>query len=243
MSRSNHGKVAVVAGASGGLGRAISQSLAARPEYSTVFALSRSAPSGEGLSWLETDTTDPSDLEAAAARVAERADRVHLLICCSGVLHGGDEGGLRPEKALAALELESLTLAMRVNAFAPLAAISAFRALLRHDQAPVAAVLSAMVGSISDNSLGGWYSYRMSKAALNMGVRNAAIEFGRLRDGPCVVAVHPGTTLTELSKPFVRGRDPRSPHESAQYILSVLQGLAPEDSGKFFNWDGRELPW
>jgi NAD(P)-dependent dehydrogenase (short-subunit alcohol dehydrogenase family) len=244
MSQSLPGKVAVVAGAAGGLGQALGQALAAHPDYATVVALSRARPSSEdGVEWLRTDTTNPADLETAAARVAELTDRVHLLLCCSGVLHGGVEGGLRPEKALAELELENLELAVRVNAFAPLASIRAFRALLRHDQNPVAAVLSAMVGSIGDNSLGGWYSYRMSKAALNMGVRNAAIELGRQRNGPCVVAVHPGTTLTPLSEPFVRGRNPRPPRESAQHILSVVHGLGAGDSGKFFNWDGRELPW
>ena len=89
---------------------------------------------------------------------------------------------------------------MRVNAFAPLAALQAFAALLRHDEGAVAATLSAMVGSISDNQLGGWYSYRMSKAALNMGLRNAAIEFGRRSNGPVGVAIHPGTTFTACRK-------------------------------------------
>lgn len=237
-------KVAVVAGAAGGLGEALSRALVAHPDYASVFALSRTRPSSDdGIEWFETDTTSPVDLESAASRVAQLTDRVHLLLCCSGVLHGGAGSPHRPEKSLAELELENLQLAVRVNAFAPLAAIRAFRDLLRHDQRPVAAVLSAMVGSIGDNSLGGWYSYRMSKAALNMGVRNVAIEFGRLRNGPSVVAVHPGTTLTPLSEPFVRGRDPRTPDESARHILSVVHDLSPEDSGRFFNWDGRELPW
>lgn len=244
MSQLPDGKVAVVAGAAGGLGMALSEALVAHPDYATVVALSRTRPGNtDGIEWLATDTTNPAELDRAAAQVARLTERVHLLVCCSGLLHGGEGSSMRPEKSLADLELANLELAMKVNAFAPLASIRAFLSLLRHDQNPVAAVLSAMVGSIGDNSLGGWYSYRMSKAALNMGVRNAAIEFGRLRNGPCVVAVHPGTTLTPLSEPFVRGRDPRSPRESARHVLSVVHGLAGEDSGRFFNWDGRELPW
>ena len=237
-------KVAVVAGAAGGLGVALSEGVLAHPDYESVFALSRSRPAAaDGIEWLETDTSSPTELEAAASWVAAATDRVHLLISCTGALHGGGESDFKPEKALAQLDLDNLQRAVRINAFAPLAALRAFIPLLRHDEQPVAAVLSAMVGSITDNALGGWYSYRMSKAALNMGVRNAAIELGRLRNGPSVVAVHPGTTLTALSEPFVRGRDPRPPHESAQHILSVVHRLSPDDSGKFFNWDGRELPW
>jgi NAD(P)-dependent dehydrogenase (short-subunit alcohol dehydrogenase family) len=170
---------------------------------------------------------------------------VHLLVTCTGVLHGGDaRPGLRPEKALAQLDAEGFLHVMRVNALAPLQVLAAFAPLLRHDQRAVAATLSAMVGSIGDNRLGGWYSYRMSKAALNMGLKNAAIELGRgARDGPIVVAIHPGTTTTALSEPFLRHRTARSPAESAEHILAVLDGLTPANSGKFYNWDGRELPW
>jgi NAD(P)-dependent dehydrogenase (short-subunit alcohol dehydrogenase family) len=100
-----------------------------------------------------------------------------------------------------------------------------------------------MVGSIGDNRLGGWYSYRMSKAALNMGIRNAAIELGRHRHGPIVVAIHPGTTLSPLSAPFAARDRARPADASAAAIVRVLDGLERTDNGRFFNWDGRELPW
>jgi NAD(P)-dependent dehydrogenase (short-subunit alcohol dehydrogenase family) len=169
---------------------------------------------------------------------------VHRLIVCTGILHGGaTDPGLRPEKSLRQLRLANLQRCMAVNAWAPLMALEAFSPLLRHTDGAVAAALSAMVGSIGDNRLGGWYSYRMSKAALNMGLRSAAIELGRQRHAPIVVAVHPGTTLSALSAPFAGPERARPAHDSAAAILRVLDGLGPDDTGRFFNWDGRELPW
>jgi NAD(P)-dependent dehydrogenase (short-subunit alcohol dehydrogenase family) len=266
-------RTAVVIGASGGLGLALVRALSQRPGIGTVIALSRrhrdpaspsSRPAGKGdadaasnttssrppvgrdsrIHWHQADATDPDQLAAAAERVATDHGGVHLLISCVGVLHGGrEEPAFRPEKSLSALRLDKLKRSVEINAFAPLAALQAFLPLLRQGDGAVAAVLSAMVGSIGDNALGGWYSYRMSKAALNMGVRNAAIECSRLRDGPRVVAIHPGTTLTALSEPFVRRHAHRSPAESAERVLQVIESLSAEDTGKFFNWDGREIPW
>lgn len=260
-----NGRTAVVVGASGGIGLALTRALCRRPDW-RVVALSRGrpdqtlyadpslcaetnhGPAAGRLHWQQIDATDPLQLAAAAARTATDHGRVHLLINCVGVLHGGRHGNpeeppLGPEKSLSALRPENLQHSVAVNAFAPLAALQAFLPLLRHEEGAVAATLSAMVGSIADNALGGWYSYRMSKAALNMGLRNAAIECARLRDGPCVVAIHPGTTLTPLSEPFVRRHAHRTPAESAEHILQVLTSLSAEDTGKFLNWDGREIPW
>ncbi len=244
-------KTAVVIGASGGLGGALTKLLSQRPEIGTVLALSRQKPATPlpdgretGIRWLQTDTADQAELRSAAGRIGDTHDRVHLLINCTGTLHGGDaDPEFKPEKALAELKLDNLERCMRVNAFAPLAALQAFAPLLRHDEGAVAVTLSAMVGSIGDNQLGGWYSYRMSKAALNMGLRNVAIEFDRWRNSPVVVAIHPGTTLTALSAPFVKRHKNRPPEESATHILRVIDSLEAEDSGKFFHWDGHELPW
>ena len=244
-------KTAVVIGASGGLGAAIARLLSQRPDIGVVLALSREKPATRlpegheaGIQWLQADTADQEDLQHAARRIGATHDRVHLLINCTGTLHGGDaDPAFKPEKALAELQLDNLERCMRVNAFAPLAALQAFAPLLRHDEGAVAATLSAMVGSIGDNQLGGWHSYRMSKAALNMGLRNVAIEFNRWRNSPVVVAIHPGTTLTALSAPFVKRHKNRPPEESARHILEVIDSLEAEDSGKFFHWDGHELPW
>jgi NAD(P)-dependent dehydrogenase (short-subunit alcohol dehydrogenase family) len=261
----------VIVGASSALGRALAGALVCAQDAGTVFALSRNGqapadtspleaaratrdgtalPSGDRttsagvLQHIAANPTDPESLAAAARTVAERADRVHRLIICTGILHGGDaEPDFRPEKSLGQLRLEHLQRSVAVNAWAPLAAIHAFAGLLRHAEGAVAAALSAMVGSIGDNRLGGWYSYRMSKAALNMGIRNAAIELGRHRHGPIVVAIHPGTTLSPLSAPFAARDRARPADASAAAIVRVLDGLERTDNGRFFNWDGRELPW
>ena len=244
-------KTALVIGASGGLGQALTLHLSQRADVGAVLALSRKRPAtaqpeieDPNIQWMEADTADQADLQDAARRIGDTHSRIHLLINCTGTLHGGDaDPDFKPEKALAELRPENLHKCMQVNAFAPLAALQAFAPLLHHDEGAIAATLSAMVGSIGDNQLGGWYSYRMSKAALNMGLRNAAIEFARRRNGPVVVAIHPGTTLTPLSEPFVKRHKHRPPEESAALIMKVIDSLEPEDSGKFFHWDGGELPW
>jgi len=241
---------AVVAGASGGLGRALTDALTERDDIDHVFALSRRyfAPRHPKLTWLEADASEARALERVAGTVADSAPAVHLLIICTGILHGGDDAArLWPEKSLGELDGENFREVMSVNALAPLQVIHAFAPLLRHEERTVIAALSAMVGSIGDNRIGGWYSYRMSKAALNMGLRNAAIELGRLRPRgrpkPIVAAVHPGTTATALSEPFLRNHSSRPAAESAAHILGVLDGLKEDDSGGFFNWDGEPLPW
>ncbi|MFU8815486.1 MAG: SDR family NAD(P)-dependent oxidoreductase [Pseudomonadales bacterium] len=236
---------AVVVGASGGLGAAFTEALCARPNVARVFALSRREATLEHprLTWLTTDVSDPERLGQAATAVGRAAAHVHLLITCTGTLHHGQLG---PEKALRELEQQAFAHMMTVNALVPLQVLAAFAPLLRHSERAVAATLSAMVGSIGDNRLGGWYSYRMSKAALNMGLKNAAIELargGERRPGPIVVAVHPGTTRTPLSAPYLRNRQARSPAESAGRVLAVLDALGPADSGRFLHWDGSELPW
>lgn len=243
-------RTAVVVGASGGLGRALTDALTECDDIDRVFALSRRyfAPQHPQLTWLEADAGDPRSLERVAGTVADTVPAVHLLIVCTGILHGGDaEARLQPEKSLGDLDGDNFRHVMSINALAPLQAIHAFAPLLHHEDRTVIAALSAMVGSIGDNRIGGWYSYRMSKAALNMGLHNAAIELGRLRPRgrpkPIVAAIHPGTTDTPLSEPFLRNHSSRSAAESAGHILAVLDGLTEEDSGGFFNWDGKALPW
>ncbi len=241
MSNQEAKRNALILAASGGLGNALWQKLRADDRFDHVIGISRRAAPSPDAPWLQADCTDPAALEASASTICERFGTIDLLINCSGTLQ--DEGRLKPEKSLRDLNGANLERLMAVNAFAPLAALRAFAPLLRHSPATVAVTLSAMVGSITDNRLGGWYSYRMSKAALNMGLKNAAIELGRGRRGPIVVAMHPGTTLTPLSAPFVSRHKHREAEESAEHILSVIDTLTPESSGRFYNWDGSELPW
>ena len=133
---------------------------------------------------------------------------------------------------------------MVVNALLPLQVLAAFKERMQHHESPLVACLSAMVGSIGDNRLGGWYSYRMSKAALNMGLRCAAIERGRGATPVKVLGVHPGTTVTNLSAPFLGKRRARSPMDSARQILEMLDQSGPSiPTGSLVNWDGRILPF
>lgn len=235
---------ALVIGASGGLGRALWELLKQNPRYSNVMAVSRSASENADDLWFQADATCPEQLADISRRITDRFGRLDLLINCTGMLH---ESGSRPEKSLRELQQDSFLNLMSVNAFAPLTALQVFTPLLRkagsRSRFGIAVTLSAMVGSITDNRLGGWYSYRMSKAALNMGLRTAAIELARYPDGPAVIAMHPGTTLTRLSRPFVGNRQVRTAACSAAHILKIIDGLSREDSGKFLNWDGRELEW
>jgi len=236
-------RTAVVLGASGGLGRAVFEQLAADQAFAQVFAVSRGRPADGEIQpgqWLQADCTEAAQLAAAGEEISRCSEQIDLLINCSGMLH---LNGGRPEKSLRELEAEAFGELMRVNALAPLQALQVFMPLLRKSPAAIAVTLSAMVGSITDNRLGGWYSYRMSKAALNMGLRNAAIEASRYPQAPAIVALHPGTTLTRLSSAYVSKRPHRSAQCSAQQILKVIAGLDSDDSGKFFNWDGKELPW
>ena len=240
-------RTAVIIGASGGLGGALIGALAAGTNYDVVIAVSRSPKPVDtpATIWFQANVSEPAELDGLVAEIEANYFSVNLLINCIGTLHGG-QGKKMPEKALKQLNERDFQRMMTVNAFLPLAVLNSFAKLLRQKNvddrsASVAVVLSAMVGSTTDNQLGGWYSYRMSKAALNMGLRNVAIEWGRLKGSPTVVALHPGTTLTALSQPFVARHNHRTPKDSAVHILQVIGGLDKEDSGKFFNWDGRVL--
>ncbi len=240
---------AVVVGASGGLGAAFVDALVAHGGFSTVLALSRSGPAdGEAdatarLVRGHVDLADEPSVARAAGLAASLAPP-RLVIVATGLLHAPD--GLRPEKSLAMLDPAKLARLFAVNATGPaLVAKHLLPRMPRQGRATFAAV-SARVGSISDNRLGGWYGYRASKAALNMLLRTAAIEWARTaKDGVCV-GLHPGTVDTALSAPFqggvADGKQLFAPARSAAMLLEVLARLGPADSGRVFAWDGREVP-
>ena len=161
------------------------------------------------------------------------------MIVATGLLHEAQRG---PEKALRDLDPAWLARQYAVNAIGPALVAKHFLPIMPRAGRTVFAVLSARVGSISDNKLGGWYGYRASKAALNQLVRTAAVEERRRNDRAIVVALHPGTVDTALSKPFrSAGRDLFDPGRAAVQLLDVLDGLRPPDSGRFFGWDGTEI--
>lgn len=223
---------AVVIGASGGIGGAVAEALERSGRYAVVHRLSRS---GTGL-----DLEDEASIAAAAAQVAEGVPP-SLVFVATGVLHHGQS----PERSYRSLSAEHLMRDFRINAVGPALVAKHFLPLLPRDQKAVFAALSARVGSISDNRLGGWHAYRASKAALTMILKNLAIEAARSHPLAVIAGLHPGTVATDLSAPFQKGVPAEKLFDaaySAARLLAVLDGLAPADSGGVFAWDGARVP-
>ena len=247
----NH-KVAVVTGASRGIGLEFVMQLLGRGPDWTVFATCRDPDAAETLAAmgerhagrlhvLPLDVAEEDTVARAASDVADLTDRVHLVLNVAGVLHGA---GFGPEKKLAHVKPGALWQVFEVNAFGPLLVAKHFHSLMRHDERSVFASLSARVGSISDNRLGGWYAYRSSKAAQNMITKTLAIELSRIAPEAVVLGLHPGTVDTDLSKPFQRGVPEGRllpPNESVASMLQVIERVTPESSGRVFDFRGEEI--
>ncbi len=220
--------VDVVIGAGGGLGAAF---------------MALRGPGTLGLSRRSTpalDLADEASIAACAARVAAQG-KVELIIDATGFLHGP---GMMPEKTLAALNAEQLAHNFALNAIGPALVMKHFLPLLPRESRGVFVALSAKVGSITDNQVGGWYGYRASKAALNQFVRTAAVELARKNPHSLCIAMHPGTVATALSAPFAKaGLNVRPPLVAAADMLAVIAKLGPEATGRFWSYDGKELPW
>jgi NAD(P)-dependent dehydrogenase (short-subunit alcohol dehydrogenase family) len=238
----------LVTGASRGIGAALVTALLQATGVARVFCVARSWATIDDkdarVQRLTCDLTRPADLERLASTLKASVPRLDMVINCAGFLH--EPAGQQPEKSLSQLGLESLQRSFEVNAFAPILLAQALMPLLRGQHRCVFASLSARVGSIGDNRLGGWYAYRASKAAQNMLLRTFAIEWQRLnRNGVCLL-LHPGTTDTELSRPF-QARVPEGKLFSADFVagrlLAVMAEHGPEDSGQFYAWDGQPIPW
>jgi NAD(P)-dependent dehydrogenase (short-subunit alcohol dehydrogenase family) len=243
--------VAVVLGASRGIGLAIARRLLEEAGTCRLYASYRDAPTAGGLLGLDderlvttrADVTDESSLGSLAALIRDRGDAPTLVIHAAGILH---EAGMRPEKSLAQCRAEPLRRAFEVNSIGPLLLAKAVLPLMPRRAPAHFAALSAMVGSIGDNRLGGWYGYRASKAALNQFMRTLAVECRRTHPALCITSIHPGTTDTGLSRPFQTNVDPGklyAPAQSAERILRVVLAGEPEESGRFMNWDGTQIPW
>lgn len=243
----------LVCGASRGIGLALCAALLARDDVGQVWAVSRDATRSDGLAGLakehaervalmDCDARDEPALAALASAVERTCNHLHLVISTLGILH---QGGARAEKSLAQLDLAGLQASFATNAFAPILLLKHLLPLLRKGPATFAA-LSARVGSIGDNRLGGWYSYRASKAALNQLLHTASIELKRLNPAATVLALHPGTTDTALSRPFqanVPAEKLFEPAFAAQRILEQIERLGPSRSGGFWAWDGEPIEW
>jgi NAD(P)-dependent dehydrogenase (short-subunit alcohol dehydrogenase family) len=223
---------AVIFGASGGIGGALCEALEEEGAFDKVHAFSRSTTG--------TDLTDEASIAAAAATVA-KGPAPTLVIVATGLLHEGDHS---PEKAMQELDPAWLGRLFAVNTIGPALVAKHVLPLMPSSGRAVFAVLSARIGSITDNKLGGWYGYRASKAALNMMVRTLAIEEKRRNDRAILVALHPGTVDTDLSRPFQGNVTPGTlltPSRAAVQLLDVIDGLKITDTGKHFAWDGTEI--
>jgi NAD(P)-dependent dehydrogenase (short-subunit alcohol dehydrogenase family) len=244
-------KTALVVGGSQGIGLGFVRRLLADDKIDRVYATYRRVDSAVGLlkldderlCCLQMDITDESQIAAVIARIKSETAMLHYTINCVGVLHDGE---MQPEKSLRHINAEQLLRYFQVNSVGAMLLFKHVQPLLKHDGRSILANLSAKVGSIGDNSIGGWYGYRASKAALNMFVKNTAIEYKRTCPNAIVVALHPGTTDTNLSLPFQRNVPPEklfSVDRTVDRLLTVIDGLNTTDSGEFFAWDGSRLPW
>lgn len=224
---------AVVIGASGGIGAALVEALETAGGHAVVHPLSRS---GTGL-----DLEEEASIAAAAQGVADGPPPA-LVLVATGVLHGDHA----PERTYRALSAEHLLRDYRLNAVGPALVAKHFLPLMPRTGRSVFGALSARVGSIGDNRLGGWYSYRASKAALNQLLHTASIELQRLNPAATVLALHPGTTDTALSRPFQSNVPPGKlfePAFAAQCVIDQVGRTGPADSGSFWGWDGQRIPW
>jgi len=248
------GGLRLVIGASRGIGLALTAAQLERPGIERVIATHRPGSAMDGLEALRDrwggrlvlqplDVTQAADAERLAALLAAQDGGVELAIHAAGILH---DGGLQPEKNVAQCDPANLLRQFEVNSIGPLMTARAVLQAQPRRRRLVFAAVSAMVGSIGDNRLGGWYGYRASKAALNQFMRTLANECRLSHPRAAIVTIHPGTTDTELSRPFQRNLAPGklyTAERTAERILAVLEHLGPADSGRFFNWDGSEIPW
>ncbi|GAP98904.1 SDR family NAD(P)-dependent oxidoreductase [Leptolyngbya sp. NIES-2104] len=238
---------ALIVGASQGIGLEFARQVLERVDR--VYATYRS-PDCElfnlehpNLVRLPLDITNETQIEQAIAKIKSETPELHYVINCVGVLH---DGTMQPEKSLRHLNADQLTKYFQINSIGAALLGKHVQPLLKHRDRAILATISAKVGSITDNHIGGWYGYRASKAALNMFMRTTAIEFKRTCPNAIVVTLHPGTTDTRLSKPFQRSVPPEklfSTERTVRQLLEVLDKLEDSNSGEFFSWDGSKLPF
>ena len=214
----------LIIGSSGGIGAAL---------------LAATGPDSIGLSRSQhgLDITDEASIAAHLGALEPTFDRI---IIATGAL---ELNGARPEKSLRALDPAAMSAQFALNALGPTLVLKHALRLIPRDRPAHIAALSARVGSIGDNALGGWHSYRAAKAALNQFFHTGAIEIARTHPHACVALIHPGTVATQLGANYSGNHPTTPPDQAAQNILQVLQGLTPENTGQFFDWQGKVIPW
>ena len=236
----------LITGGTGGIGQALLNSLASQSGHTIYATYNKKKPDQQQKSkahWFAADLTQESDISQLAKQLKQHTNELQWMINASGMLH--TEHAM-PEKALKQIDTDFFMQNMATNALSSLLLAKHMSPFLKHKSPAIFAAISAKVGSIEDNRLGGWYSYRCSKAALNMALKNISIEWSRTHKNVCVAALHPGTTDTILSQPFQKNVAPEklfSPQQTADYLLTILKGLTPNQSGQFWSWDQNTLPW
>ena len=244
---------ALVVGGNRGIGLGFVRHLLNDQRFDQVFATYRKADAAGDLMQLAQansklqcvamDLTDETQIERGVNQIKVSAPQLHFVINCVGFLH---EGAISPEKALRQLQPDNLLRYFQVNSIGGALLAKHLLPVLNHKQPNVFATISAKIGSIEDNRLGGWYGYRASKAALNMFLKTASIEYSRRSKQTAIVMLHPGTTDTRLSEPFQRGVPPEKlfpVEKTVTLLMGVLEGVSVDDNGSFFSWDGSKLPW
>ncbi|MFN6132553.1 MAG: SDR family oxidoreductase [Synechococcaceae cyanobacterium] len=221
----------------GGIGSALKAELASRaPGLRLITA-------GRQQADLHVDLEQEGSMEAFGSQARQQLRSLRVVLVCTGWLHGD---GLMPEKRLSQVSRQGLERSLAINGFGPLLLARELEALLPRQEPSHFASLSARVGSIGDNQLGGWYAYRAAKAAQNQLLKTLAIEWSRRLPLACVTLLHPGTTATALSGPFQAGVPPErlfSTQRAARQLLDVLESQGPRQSGQFLAWDGQTIPW
>ncbi len=244
----------LILGASQGIGLGFVKRLLELDRSARIYATYRRQESASELAALEgehpskirclkMDLADELQISEGVARIQAEIDKLHLVVNCVGILH---QGSLQPEKSLKHVNQGHLLRYFQVNSIGAVLLAKYLLPLFRHSQRSILATISAKVGSIGDNRLGGWYGYRASKAALNMFMRTVAIEYRRTSPKTIIVNLHPGTTNTRLSQPFQKNVPTEklfSVERTVAQLLAVMEKLDQDDSGEFFSWDGSRVPW
>ena len=233
-----------IIGASGGIGNAVIEHLSKSAKFEKILACGRSEISfnSPNIEYQTIDLTDEATIEAAAKRASEIGPQ-DLVFVTTGFLHNND---IKPEKSIRDLSIEGFEQNFAINTIGPALVAKHFLPVMRKDTKSVFACLSARVGSISDNGLGGWYAYRASKAALNMVLKNLSIEAQRRYKQMIILGLHPGTVNSSLSEPFqgnVSKEKLFTPLYSAEKLLSVIENATIKNSGDIIAWDGQRIEY
>lgn len=250
---SNFNNIFIV-GASQGIGLGFVKKTLENQAFRKIYATYRNSETAQELLSLEKlfpeklvclhlNVTNEDSIAEGVQKIQQDIEKLHLVINCVGILH---EGKIKPEKSLRQINSENLLRYFEINSIGSVLLAKHLLPLLSHSDRNIFATISAKIGSIGDNYLGGWYGYRASKAALNMFMRTVAIEYSRKSPKTIVVTLHPGTTDTKLSKPFQKNVPPEklfSVDKTVSQLLTVIENLTQNDSGHFFSWDGSRLPW